>query len=218
MAIVAFDVNETLLSLAPIGPVLGAVVGEPAPTGEWFARLLHASLVVDHLDRHEPFDRVAGRALRRVAAGRGRRLDDDQVDRVVAVLRRLPAHDDVAPGLQLLADAGHRLVAFSNSSSEALDVQLRTAGIHDHFDDVVSVDGGGRFKPRRAAYDHLCRRLDTFADEVTMVASHDWDVAGARHAGLAAVFLERTPDSWQLPVPPGPTVTSVGAVADMVDR
>lgn len=218
MAIVAFDVNQTLLSLDPVEAALAAVMGEPAPTAEWFVRLLHLSLVVDHLDRHEPFDVVARRALARVAADRGRRLDDAAVDDVVGTLRRLPAHDDVAPGLTALGSGGHRLVAFSNSSTPALHAQLDHAGILDQFDEVVSVDGGGHFKPRARAYDHLCRTLDAFPDEVTMVASHDWDVAGARHAGLAGVFLARRADTWHLPDPQGTTVSTVGGVADVVGR
>ncbi len=216
MATIAFDVNGTLLSLAPLGPPLVAAVGGPDPGGEWFARVLHTSLVVDHLDHHEPFDRVARRALGRLAADRGLVLDPDLADAVVATMRRLPPHADVEAGLASLAAAGHRLVAFSNSSREALVAQLGHAGILAMFDEVVSVDGGGRFKPDPVAYVHLCRELDAFPDEVTLVAAHDWDVAGARAAGLHGVLLARRPDAWHLPGPRGAAVDTVAAVADVL--
>ncbi|MBY5164056.1 HAD-IA family hydrolase [Nitriliruptoria bacterium AS10] len=132
-------------------------------------------------------------------------------------MRHLPPHDDVVGGLVALRADGHRLVAFSNSSTEALAAQLGHAGLDEHLDLVVSVDGGGRFKPAEAAYVHLCRELDAFADEVTLVAAHDWDVAGARAAGLQGVLLARRPDRWHLPGPPDPVVSTVAAVAHVLD-
>lgn len=216
MAIVVFDVNETLLSLAPVGDALAEVLGDDPPTGEWFARLLHLSAVVDDIDQHRPFHEVAVHALRRVAAGRGIEVSSDRARAATEVMRRLPAHDDVADGLSALAAAGHDLVAFSNSAADVLPEQLAHAGIATHFDAVVSVEVAGRFKPDREAYEGMSRALDAFAEELTMVASHDWDVAGAMAAGLDGVFLERTPDTWHLPVPRPTTVTTVGALVDVV--
>lgn len=216
MAIVVFDVNETLLSLGPVGPALAEVFGEDPPTGEWFARLLHLSTVADLVGAHRPFDDLAAQALLRVAAGQDVALTLDRAREVVAVLGSLPAHDDVQGGLEALARAGHRLVAFSNSSSTALAGQLARAGIAASFDDVLSVEEVGWFKPDRRAYDGLARHLDAFRSELTMVAAHDWDVAGAMAAGLDGVFLERTPDTWHVPVLRPTTVTSVGAVVDVV--
>lgn len=216
MAIVAFDVNETLLSLAPVGAALEEVFGDPPPAGEWFARLLHLSAVVDHLDAHQRFDEVALHALARVAAGHGVDLDRDTAREVVGVMRELPAHDDVADGLDRLSRGGHRLVAFSNSATDALSAQLAHAGIADRFDDVVSVERAGWFKPDRRAYEGLATHLDAFTDELTLVAAHDWDVAGAMAAGLSGVFLERTPDTWHLPIARPTTVTSVGELVEVL--
>ncbi len=216
MAIVVFDVNETLLSLAPVGDALAEVFGKDPPAGEWFARLLHLSAVVDDLDAHVPFDEVAVHALRRVAAGHGVEVSADTAREVCGVMRHLPAHDDVDAGLGGLAAAGHDLVAFSNSAPDVLAGQLAHAGIDHHFDTVVSVEVAGRFKPDRRSYEGLASRLDAFTEELTMVAAHDWDVAGAMAAGLSGVFLERTPDTWQLPVRRPVTVTAVGDLVEVV--
>lgn len=49
-ALLAFDVNETLLSLDPIKAKFDDVFGVGAPVGEWFTRMLHGSLVANHVD------------------------------------------------------------------------------------------------------------------------------------------------------------------------
>ncbi len=58
-----FDVNETLLSLEPIKVELERVFGAEPPTGEWFARMLHGSLVANELDSHRSFADVGDRSL-----------------------------------------------------------------------------------------------------------------------------------------------------------
>lgn len=216
MAIVVFDVNETLLSLAPVGDALAEAFGDDPPAGEWFARLVHLSGVVDHIGAHRPFDEVAVHALLRVAAGHGVDLGRAGARDIVGVMTRLPAHDDVAAGLDRLAAAGHARVAFSNSSTTALPAQLAHAGIVDRFDAVVSVEESGWFKPDRRAYEGLAHQLDAATGDLTMVACHDWDVAGAMASGMAGIFLERTPDTWHLPVERPTTVTTMLDIVDAV--
>jgi len=80
----------------------------------------------------------------------------------------------------------------------------------------VSIEVTGWFKPDRRAYQGMASELDAFSEELTMVAAHDWDVAGAMAAGMRGVFLERLPDSWHLPVPRPTTVTSMVDLVDVV--
>ncbi len=213
MATILFDVNETLLSLAPVAEQVDDLLG-PGATPLWFARLLHASLVMNHLRLRRSFEEVGASELQRVAAARGVEVDEARARALSAGLRRLPAHEDVAPGLAKLADAGHRLVAFTNGGDDAVHDQLRHAGIAARFDQVVSVDAGPTFKPDGAAYRAAALQVGQAPSALTLVAAHDWDVAGARAAGLRAVFVQRGGPAWWLPLPQGATVTTIGAVGD----
>lgn len=50
-AIIAFDVNETLLDLAALGPLFARIFGDPTVRREWFAQMLQSmfdSIVTDH--------------------------------------------------------------------------------------------------------------------------------------------------------------------------
>ena len=213
MATIAFDVNETLLSLEPMRAAVGSVLS-PDATGLWFARLLHGSLVANHLGLQRTFEEVGATELQRLAAVAGTTVSEDDARTVARAMRALPAHPDVVPGLTALRAAGHCLVAFTNGSSDAVRDQLVHAGIDGLFDAMVSVDAGTTFKPHPSSYATLAGLLQLDPSAVTMVAAHDWDVAGARAAGMRAVFVQRGAPAWWLPLPQGPTATSIASVAD----
>jgi 2-haloacid dehalogenase len=54
-------------------------------------------------------------------------------------------------------------------------------------------------------------------DQMMLVASHDWDCAGAMNAGAQAAFVARSGVTWGLPSePPHLIVADLGELADRV--
>ncbi len=103
----------------------------------------------------------------------------------------LPPHPDVEPALSRLHDAGHTLAALTNTPRDGAVAQLTNAGLAPLFDRIMSVEETGRFKPAREVYETAARRLDVSPSEMTMVAAHDWDVAGAMRAGCRGAYVTR---------------------------
>lgn len=206
MAAIVFDVNETLLDLSGLDQPFTDVFGERA--GEvkrlWFARLLHTSAVMTMLDTWQDFGEVGKAALADLSQRLGLSVSDEEVQTIVGTMRSLDPYDDVMPGLTTLADAGTMLVALTNSGQATAEAQLSYAGITDMFDHILSVEVVQRFKPDREVYDYCRDTLDTSADQLTLVATHDWDCAGAMHAGWRAAFIERPGQAYN-PVLPAPT-------------
>jgi 2-haloacid dehalogenase len=50
--LLVFDVNETLLDMSPLRIDFEDVFGDAEALGEWFARLLHGSLVSNQLGEY----------------------------------------------------------------------------------------------------------------------------------------------------------------------
>jgi 2-haloacid dehalogenase len=199
--LIVFDVNETLLSLDPIRRNLETIFGAEPPIGEWFARLLHGSLVANTLDAYRPFDDLAAEALINVAARRGLLLRAE--DAVAAVdMATLPPHPDVPEGLSRLSRAGFALIALTNGSSSVARSQIDGAGLAGLLERVVSVDEVRRFKPDPAPYHHASKLMGVGVQDTVLVAAHDWDCAGAMTAGADAIFLRRPGSVWGLPTPP----------------
>ncbi len=200
--VLVFDVNETLLDLGALEPRFEAALGSTAAMGEWFARMLHGSLVANHTNAYRPFGLIGIEALLAVAQRRGIDLDADTAVDVVAEMRRLPPHPEVETVLAWLASEGFRMVALTNSDQASADAQIDHAGLRPYLPTVLSVDLVGRFKPAPEVYLAAAARLGVEIDEMVMVAAHDWDILGARSVGCPGAFIARPGAIWGVPADP----------------
>ncbi len=209
MAVVVFDVNETLLDLEALAPVFAEVFGDGGVRREWFSQVLQSALVLTAVGDYQDFVAVAGGALDVVARRRRVDLSDASRESIRAGMRSLPPHADVVPCLDRLAAAGLRLAALTNSPQEAAEAQLANAGIARRLERILSVSAVRRFKPDAAVYEMAARELGVPVAEMTMVAAHDWDVAGAMAAGCRGALVLR-PGVVTNPLYPGPDIVGIG--------
>lgn len=215
--VLVFDVNETLLDLTPLQPHFAELFGSAEPMGEWFARLLHGSLVANHTNRYRPFGQIGAEALIALAKKRGIALSPERAGTILATLRRLPPYPEVTEALERLLQSGFRLVTLTNGSSETVTEQLEHSGLGRYFERSLSVEAIGRFKPAADVYLYALAELDVKADQALMVAAHDWDIIGARSVGMPGAFIERPGVVWGLPDPPPEIVVShLGKLADLL--
>lgn len=126
-----FDVNETLLDLAPLRTSIERIL--PGGAELWFTTMLHYATAMNLAGRFEALPAVGAAALRMLAKGRGLGLTPQQAQMAVAPITRLPAHPDVAPALARLRRAGFGLAALSNSTTAGLRAQLAFAGLRTAF-------------------------------------------------------------------------------------
>lgn len=210
--VLVFDVIETLLDLGPLREEFRREFGERPPVGEWFARLLHGSVVATVTDSYEEFASIGDRALAGVAARHGVDLSEERRREILQILRRLPAHPEVDEALGRVREAGFPVAALTNSSLQTARAQLQHAGLIERFDEVFSVEEVRRYKPAAEPYRMAAERLGVPPSEMRMVAAHDWDVWGATRAGCAAAFVARSEAPFLVGEPPeivGPDLTAV---------
>ena len=189
--IVAFDVNETLLDLAPLDPLFEEAFGDASLRQQWFAQMLQISFVGGLTDRYVDFSTAQRAALEMIGAIRGVELGDDQGERILDGMRTLPAHPEVPAALDHLKAAGFTLATLTNSPLDVAQDQVRSAGVADRFDAVLSADQVQALKPRPEPYVLVARTFDVAPSDVRLVAAHAWDVTGAIAAGCAAAFVQR---------------------------
>lgn len=201
-SLVAFDVNHTLLDLGPLRAEIQEVLGDAAVFEEWLGRLLHGSLVANHLKAYRTFEDIGVEALLAVAAGHGVSLKGEQAEGLVAGMARLPAHPEVYNALERLFDRDVVMVALTNASTAVANAQVENAGLHPFLRRVISVEEVRRFKPAPEPYHHTALAMGVPLEEMILVAAHDWDCAGAMAVGAQAAFVKRRGAVWSLPTPP----------------
>jgi 2-haloacid dehalogenase len=215
--LLVFDVNETLSDMAPMADRF-AEVGAPSQLARsWFAGVLRDgfALTVNHVN--PAFAELASGALRQVLAGeRLNRGIDEAVDHVMSGLGALSVHADVVPGVEALAEAGIRLVTLSNGSASIARQLLLEAGILDRFENLLSVEQAGIWKPAPEAYGYALRECRVDPDDAMLVAVHPWDTDGAQRAGLAAAWINRGGASF--PAVFEPPAIQVSSMTELAER
>ena len=189
---ILFDINETLLDLSSLKPKFKTAFGDEAVTATWFSMLLHTSTVCALTGIKTDFATLAGTMLQAIAARSGVEFPDTARNEILGGFASLPPHADVEPALTRLRSAGYRTVAFTNSSLQLVTSQIDSAGLTMVFDDIVSVEETGSFKPDPKVYEFAARRTDRSVDELRLVAAHDWDTHGALTAGMRAAYIDRS--------------------------
>lgn len=188
-----FDVNETLLDLTDMKKQVGkALGGREDLLSLWFTTMLQYSLVTTASGQYEHFGYIGAAALQMVAANNGILISEEEArNTIVNALRGLPAHPEVKEALQLLKADGYKLVSFTNSSNAGVKKQFESAGLTEYFDERLSVEDIGKFKPFTDTYAWAARKMGVKPAECMLVAAHGWDVAGAVWAGWRAAFVSR---------------------------
>lgn len=210
--LIVFDVNETLLDLTALDPHFERVFGSASVRTSWFATVLRNSLVSTVTGLYDDFGKIAGASLDMTAQQHNIDLNEDDRATIMGTIRSLPAHPDVAPGLDKLKEAGFRLFTLTNSPPLVVEAQLQNAKLTDYFENSFSVDAVKTFKPAAEVYQMAAKELSVPIEEIRLVAAHDWDVVGALNAGCAAAFIAR-PGKVLNPLLPKPDIVG----KDLVD-
>ncbi|TPG12174.1 haloacid dehalogenase type II [Sphingomonas oligophenolica] len=216
-AVIIFDVNETLLDIAPLEPLFDEWFGDAATMRQWFAQLVLYSQSLTLAGRYVDFGAIGAAVLGMVAQIRGCELPGDAADRLATTIGALPAHGDVVEGLERLKSAGFRIVTLTNSGAATQRRQLEHAGIDHLFEAQFSVEAVRAFKPARATYEHVADALGVEIGATMLVACHAWDIVGARAAGCQTGFVCRSGNA-ELAIDDGHADVSVATLAELAEK
>ncbi|MFT7007699.1 MAG: 2-haloacid dehalogenase [Colwellia sp.] len=190
--IILFDINETVLNLSTLKPKFKAVFGDESVMGTWFSMLLHSSTVCIMTGVKTDFATLAATMLDSIAARMNIKLDETMRGDILSGFASLPPHNDIKKALAQLKSAGFRTVAFSNSSLNLISTQMKNAGLMEYFDDIISVEATGSFKPDPNVYKFAANQLNQPLESLRLVATHDWDTHGALSVGMRAAYINRS--------------------------
>ena len=188
---VFFDMNETLLNLNVLQKQFDKHFDDPYVLKYWFTKLLHSSTIMGIMGKYKNFGELAEVALENLFFENHQPLSEKVKKEILGEFRKLPAYKDVRPALTLLRAKDIRVIAVSNSSLDMIKEQLTNAGIMDLFDSYYSVDSVKKYKPFTDIYLSAAQQEGLPTAAIVMVATHDWDLFGAKKAGLTTAYIKR---------------------------
>jgi 2-haloacid dehalogenase len=186
-AVVAFDVNETLLDLAPVRAAL-VEAGQPEHLlATVFARTLLTGFAAAAVGGWCTFRDAFDTALAQTTE-----LSPLQRSRVADAFGELAPHPDVEPGLRALAAAGVRVVTLSHGSPGVAEAGLERGGIAPLVGRTLTSESIRAWKPNREVYLWAAGACGVAPSRMALVAAHGWDVQGAQRAGLTGAWFPRS--------------------------
>ena len=211
-----FDVNAAAREVAsqPGQAQLAAVWGTLSK--DWRSKQLEYSWLRAIAGRHIPFWQVTQDALDWAMENNG--LHDNALRaKLLAVYKECPAFPEVEDMLKALREKNMNIAILSNGSPDMLVAAVRSSGIGQYLDDVLTVEDVQIYKPHRLVYDLVFDRFGVPQTEVLFGSSNGWDAAGAAGYGFGTVWVNRTgaPQD-RLWSAPHRTLTDLSTIPDLV--
>ena len=195
-----FDLFGTVLDLGgSLTPYIaefirGRGAEDDLEASAFWAELRHRQRIEQYQDSlvelgHSGYLETAQKAFVYVAKLYGLPPTDDEVEAFMAGWQKLSPFDDCLAALERMTST-YKLVALSNGNPWFLDHLVQNR-IKFDFDDIISVEVAGAFKPHPGVYRSAARILDMEPGELIMVSSNSFDVMGARTCGLRGIYVNR---------------------------
>ncbi len=111
--------------------------------------------------------------------------------RLMDLYLRLVTFPEVPETLRRLKASGRKLAILSNGTPAMLDAVVRSAGLENSFDAVLSVEEVGVYKPHPSVYGLACDRLEILPSRICFLSSNGWDAYSAKAFGMRVVWCNR---------------------------
>lgn len=164
--------------------------GDPSRFVTWWRRTHFENSMIDALcDRgHTPYREIGHRAVSFTLTRAGIEHTSAEVEWLVSQIETLKPFPEVPEALQRLAKR-YKLVILSNGDRDMLEAAKPHLG--HSFDETISVQEAGYFKPHRKTYETAARILGLSPLQCMHVANHAFDCVGGKAAGMRAAFIDR---------------------------
>jgi 2-haloacid dehalogenase len=164
--------------------------GDPNSFVTWWRRTHFENSMIDALlhKEHTPYREIGHRAVSFVMDRAGIAHTPEEVRYLVGEIEKLRPFPEVPEALARL-QTRYKLVVLSNGDRDMLEAAKQYHQVP--FDQVISVEEAGSFKPHVATYTKAAELAGVAMDEVLFVANHAFDCLGAKSAGMRTAFIDR---------------------------
>ncbi len=155
----------------------------------WRQKQLEYTWLRALMGRYEDFWQVTEGALRFAVRRLGLAASPAQLKRLMEAYLALAAFPEVKAALERLK--GSPLAILSKGSTRMLEAAVRSSGLAQYLQHVLSVDAVKTYKPSPAVYALGPKAMGLPAADLLFVSSNAWDAAGAKAAGYRVCWCNR---------------------------
>jgi 2-haloacid dehalogenase len=183
---VIFDPNSVIPTVESAFPGKGNEF-----TRAWRAKQFEYGFLRSITNRHADFFEVTEDALVYTAESLKLDLPADTRKRLLNAYLTLKPWPDAVDALRKLKASGVRVITIANFSPKMLRANAENAGITDLFDELLSTEVNGTYKPDPRAYALGMERLKLPKEAIVFAAFGGWDAYGAKNFGYTTYWVNR---------------------------
>ena len=188
-----FDAYGTLFDFASAARRCTDRLGDKAEALAqlWRTKQTEYSWLRSLMSRHADFWQVTGEALDNAMANLA--IDDPALrERLMGLYLALDPFADARELLAALRAGGRQTAILSNGSPQMLQAVVGAAGFSDLFDDLLSIEVAGIFKPHPATYRLATTRFGCEPQDIAFISANSWDSCGAATFGFRSIWVNRS--------------------------
>jgi 2-haloacid dehalogenase len=203
-----FDVYSVSLAAEQLFPRQGARLAQV-----WRDKQIEYSRLLttcNHGANYEPFWSVTEKALRyaieliannqasvRASSSFGIKNEDSAISQLMNQYRHLSAFPENREVLSELKSRGIATGILSNGDPAMLDIAVKSAGLSDVLDHIISVDSIRKYKTHPDAYALGSNATGLQPKQMLFVSSNGWDALAATWYGYRTLWVNRAGLPWE---------------------
>jgi 2-haloacid dehalogenase len=209
---VIFNPNSVIPAVEETYPGKGAEF-----TRAWRAKQYEYGFLRTITNRHADFFKVTEDALVYTAKAMKLELPPEKRQRLLDAYLTLKPWPDAVDALRRLRASGVRIITIANFSAKMLRANSEHAGITELFDELLSTESNGTYKPDPRAYALGMERLKLNKDEIVFAEFGGWDAYGAKNFGYTTCWVNRfNLPAEELGIEPDRTSNNLKGLLDLV--
>jgi 2-haloacid dehalogenase len=157
----------------------------------WRAKQFEYGYLRSITDRHRDFFKVTEDALTYTTNAMKLELTPETKQKLLNAYLHLELWPDARDALTRLKSSGVKIITIANFSQKMLRSNADGAGITELFDELLSTEVNGTYKPDPRAYELGVQRLKLKKEEIAFAAFGGWDAYGAKSFGYHTYWVNR---------------------------
>ena len=188
--LVIFDVNQTMFNLSEIEFRFKSIKLNPNSVNLWFTSILKEGFASSINNVFIDFFSIATSELVKLGLLENRKLANKEIKYILEGFNKLKINPSVRESLSRIYKKGYTAVTLTNGSKNVTEKMLEYNQCKHLVKKCFSIEDMKLWKPNKKIYKYVCNKMNCDPVESLMIASHSWDIYGAKTAGLKTGFIK----------------------------
>ena len=118
-------------------------------------------------------------------------IDKSHRNELLELYKKLKPYPELKKCLLDLKEKQIKTCILSNGTPDLLDELTTHAKVQELFDDIISIEEVGIYKPDPKVYELVTKKYLCKPEEVCFMSSNTWDIVGGGYYGYQSIWVDR---------------------------